>query len=158
MQQSPMTGRFGFLVNDAARLYSQQFDRLAREKLGLTRAQCQLLVVLATHEGADALSQAELAQRMGITPMGVASLCDRMAAAGWIERRAHPDDKRVNRVHVKPAARKALERALAIGDELTAEALAGFTAAERTQLTQLLARARQNLLVAAAGAKDEDAA
>jgi DNA-binding MarR family transcriptional regulator len=152
--QSVMTGRFGFLVNDAARLYSQQFDRLAREKLGLTRAQCQLLAVLAAHEGSDALSQTELAQRMGITPMGVASLCDRMAAAGWIERRAHPEDKRVNRLHVKPSARKALERALAISDELTTQALAGFSAAERSQLTSLLARARQNLLDAGSDAEE----
>jgi DNA-binding MarR family transcriptional regulator len=152
--QSVMTGRFGFLVNDAARLYSQQFDRLAREKLGLTRAQCQLLAVLAAHEGSDALSQTELAQRMGITPMGVASLCDRMAAAGWIERRAHPEDKRVNRLHVKPSARKALERALAISDELTTQALAGFSAAERSQLTSLLARARQNLLDAGSAAEE----
>jgi DNA-binding MarR family transcriptional regulator len=156
--QSPMTGRFGFLVSDAARLYSQQFDRLAREKLGLTRAQCQLLAVLAAHEDSGTFSQAELAQRMGITPMGVAKLCDRMAAAGWIERRAHPDDKRVNRLHVKPAARKALERALAIGDELTGQALAGFSAAERSQVTGLLARARQNLLDLGAAAKEEEAA
>lgn len=151
-----MTGRFGFLVNDAARLYSQQFDRLAREKLGLTRAQCQLLAWLATHEGADALSQAELAQRMGITPMGVASLCDRMAAAGWIERRAHPEDKRVNRLYVKPKARKAMERAMVIGDEITAQSLHGFTAAERALLTDLLARARRNLL--APGVAEKEAA
>lgn len=151
-----MTGRFGFLVNDAARLYSQQFDRLAREKLGLTRAQCQLLAWLATHEGADALSQAELAQRMGITPMGVASLCDRMAAAGWIERRAHPEDKRVNRLYVKPKARKAMERAMVIGDEITTQSLHGFTAAERALLTDLLARARRNLL--APGAAEKEAA
>ncbi len=152
--QSPMTGRFGFLVNDAGRLYSQQFDGLAREKLGLTRAQCQLLAWLAAHEGADALSQAELAQRMGTTAMAVTKLCDRMAAAGWIERRAHPEDKRVNRLHVKPAARKALQRALVIGDEITAQALADFSAAERAQLVALLGRARHNLLAAAAGAQE----
>lgn len=142
----PITGRFGFLVNDVGRLYSQQFDRAAREKLGLSRAQCRLLAVLAAHDGEDALSQAELAQRMGLTAMGVAGLCDRLAAAGWIERRPHPEDRRVNRLHIKPNARRALERALAIGDELTAQALAGLSAAERTQLVALLGKAREGLL------------
>jgi DNA-binding MarR family transcriptional regulator len=146
LMKPALTARFGFLVNDVSRLYSQQFDRLAREKLGLSQAQCRLLAVLAWHEGEHALSQAELAQRMGLTAMAVAGMCDRLAAAGWIERRAHPEDRRVNRLHIKPSARKALERALLIGDELSVRTLGGLSAAERTQLLALLARARQALV------------
>lgn len=137
--------RFGFLVNDVARQYSQQFDRAAREKLGLSQAQVRLLGVLATHEGERALSQAELAQRLGLTPMAVATLCDRMATAGWIERRASATDRRVNELHMAPSARKALERAMAIGDDITAAALAGLSAAERAQLLALLTKAREAL-------------
>ena len=153
MKKSALATRFGFLVNDVSRLYSQQFDRLARERLGLSQAQCRLLAVLAWHEGAAPLSQAELAQKLGLTAMAVAGMCDRLAAAGWIERRAHPEDRRVNHLHIKPAARKALDQALAIGDELSARTLAGLGAAERTQLLALLAKARQGLITAA-----EDAA
>lgn len=145
--------RFGFLVNELSRLYSQQFDRLAREKLGLSQAQCRLLAVLAWHEGEEPLSQAELAQKLGLTAMAVGTMCDRLAAAGWIERRPHPEDRRVNRLHIKPSARKALDKALVIGDELSAQALAGLTAAERTQLLALLARAREGLL--ALGAEEK---
>ena len=77
-----------------------------------------------------------------------------LAAAGWIERRPHPEDRRVNRLHIKPAARKALERAMAIGDDLTATVLQDFTAAERKQLLALLGRARERLLaVASEGVK-----
>ncbi|NML47234.1 MarR family transcriptional regulator [Ramlibacter sp. G-1-2-2] len=137
--------RFGFLVNDVARQYSQQFDRAAREKLGLSQAQVRLLGVLATHEGERALSQAELALRLGLTPMAVATLCDRMATAGWIERRASATDRRVNELHMAPSARKALERAMAIGDDITAAALAGLSAAERAQLLALLTKAREAL-------------
>jgi len=144
--KSTMTGRFGFLVNEVGRQYSQQFDRLARERLGLSQAQCRLLAALAWHEGEAPLSQAELAQKLGLTPMAVATMCDRLAAAGWIERRAHPEDRRINHLHIKPSARKALERAMAVGDELTTRALAGLSAAERTQLLSLLAKARQGLL------------
>lgn len=145
MHQS-LAGRFGFLVNDVSRQYSQQFDRLARERLGLSLAQCRLLGVLAWHAGETPLSQAELAQKLGLTAMAIATMCDRLAAAGWIERRAHPEDRRVNHLHIKPAARKALERAMGIGDELTDRALTGLSAAERGQLLTLLAKARQGLL------------
>jgi DNA-binding MarR family transcriptional regulator len=144
LMKDVFVGRFGFLVNEIGRLYSQQFDRLARQNLGLTQAHCRVLAVLARHD--EALSQAELAQEMGLTPMAVAGLCDRMAEAGWIERRPQAGDRRVNRLHMKPSARKALERALGIGDELTGQALAGLGAAERDQLVRLLGKARAGLL------------
>src|SRR5215468_5672483 len=144
--KSDLVHRFGFLVNDVGRQYSQQFDRLARERLGMSQAQCRLLGALAWHEGETPLSQAELAQKLGLTAMAVATMCDRLEAAGWIERRAHPEDRRINHLHIKPSARKALERAMAIGDELTGRALAGLSVAERTQLLSLLGRARQGLL------------
>lgn len=146
LMKPSLTNRFGFLVNDVARQYSQQFDRLARERLGLSQAQCRLLAALAWHEGEHALSQAELAQKLGLTAMAVATMCDRLAEAGWIERRAHPEDRRVNRLHIKPSARKALDKAMAIGDELSGRALGRLTAAERAQLLSLLGKARQALV------------
>lgn len=148
-----LANRFGFLVNELGRLYSQQFDRRANEQLGLTQAQCRLLVVVAMHEDAP-VSQAELAQKVGVTPMAVAALSDRMAAAGWIERRPHPDDRRINHLHTLPKAREALQQAMAIGDELTDAVLEDFSAAERKQLLALLVRARERLLaVASEGVK-----
>src|SRR3954465_1565650 len=132
--KSAMTGRFGFLVNEVGRQYSQQFDRLARERLGLSQAQCRLLGALAGHEGEAPLSQAELAQKLGLTPMAVATMCDRLTAAGWIGRPPHPEDRGVNRRQAKPSARKALERCLAIGDELSGRVLAGLGPPERSHL------------------------
>jgi DNA-binding MarR family transcriptional regulator len=141
-----LSHRFGFLVNELGRLYSQQFDRRARDELGLTQAQVRMLAVLASHDD-QPVSQTDLAQKVGVTPMAVAALCDRMAAAGWIERRPHPEDRRVNHLHMLPKARKALQQAMAIGDELTGSVLGGFSAAERRQLVALLQRAREGLLV-----------
>lgn len=140
-----LSQRFGFLVKELGRLYSQQFDRRSRDELGLTQAQVRLLAMLAAHDDAP-VSQAELAQEVGVSSMAVAALCDRMAAAGWIERRPHPEDRRVNHLHMLPRARKALQQAMAIGDQLTADVLQDFSASERRQLVALLQRAREGLM------------
>jgi DNA-binding MarR family transcriptional regulator len=138
--------RFGFLVSDVARLYGQQFDRASREQLGLSQPQCRLLGMLAANGDDAAMSQAELAQRLGLSAMAVGSLCDRMAAAGWIRREAHATDRRINLLYLEPRATKALAKALEIGDALNAKTLGGLTGAERTQLLALLAKARESLL------------
>lgn len=144
MMKFDFSGRFGFLVNQVAKLYGERFDRLARERLGLSRAQCRLLGALAMHGAA--LSQAELAERLELTPMGVASLVDRMEAAGWVKRIAAARDRRVNEVHLEPSATEALAAAMKLGDSLNARALAALSAAERSQLLALLAKARNGLL------------
>jgi DNA-binding MarR family transcriptional regulator len=143
------TRRFGFLVKDLGRLYGQQFDRLAREQLGLSHAQVRLIAVLARQGEEEPLSQSEIAQRLELTPMAVAGLCDRMAAAGWIRRAPSATDRRINLLHLEPRAVEALNEAVAIGDALSARALANLSAAERTQLLSLLAKARAGLLATA---------
>jgi DNA-binding MarR family transcriptional regulator len=121
-----LSKRLGFLVKDVARLYSWQFDRLARERLGLSLAQCRLLGAIALHEGEEPPSQAELAAKLDLTPMGVTKLCDRMEAAKWLTRKPHATDRRTNHIVLLPRARKALDEALALGDQLTAAALKGL--------------------------------
>ena len=100
--------RFGFLVSDVARLYGQRFDRAARDQLGLSQPQCRLLGVLSANGDDAAVSQAELAQRLGLSAMAVGSQCDRMASAGWIRREPHATDRRVNLLQLEPRATKAL--------------------------------------------------
>lgn len=144
MTKTDFHARFGFLVNEVGRLFGRRFDQLARGRLGLSRAQCRLLAVLAAHDGPP-LMQAELAARLDLTPMGVTSLCDRMAAGGWVRREAHASDRRAYAVVAGDGADAALEGALAIGDEVQALALAGLDAAERRQLMALLRRVHANL-------------
>ncbi|WP_445286778.1 MarR family winged helix-turn-helix transcriptional regulator [Variovorax atrisoli] len=141
------TQRFGFLVKSVGKLYSEEFDRLARERIGLTSAQCRLLGALAMHgDEEEPLSQAELAQRLDLTPMAVAGLCDRMAAAGWIRREPSPTDRRVNRIHLEPSAEKALDSALSISDGLSARVMSVLSQAERAQLLGLLSRVQASLV------------
>lgn len=147
--------RFGFLVNDVAKLYGEHFDRLARERIGLSRAQCRVLGVLAMQGDEAPLSQVELAQRLDLSAMAVGGLCDRLEAAGWVRRQTHPTDRRIREVHLAPSAEKALDAALSISDGLQARALAGLTPEERAQLVALLGKARQGLLALAPAATGE---
>ena len=81
------SNRVGFIVNEVGRLYGRQFDQLSREELGLSRAQCRLIGQVKYRETGRPPTQAELAQHLDLTPMAVATLVDRMEAAGWITRR-----------------------------------------------------------------------
>ena len=136
--------RLGFLVNDVARMYGARFDRQARERIGLSRAQCRLLGTLAKRD--EPMSQAELAQHLELTPMAVGGLCERLVAGGWVVRRPSVQDRRAYEVHMAPTAEKALEAAMRISDEIQAQALADLSPAERGQLTDLLDRVRRTLL------------
>ena len=136
--------RFGFLVIDVARLYSREFDRKARGQLGMSRAQCRLLGVLMRARMPP--TQVELADQLDMTPMGVAKLCDRMEAAGWIRRETSPTDGRAKILFLEPAAVPMFEAAIAIGDEVQHQALDGLSAAERKELVRLLKVAHSNLV------------
>jgi DNA-binding MarR family transcriptional regulator len=140
-----LTHRFGFLINDVARRFGGHFDRLSREQIGLSRAQFRLLWVLAMQEHEPPLSQAALADQLDVSAMGVASLCDRMVAAGWVRREPHAQDKRINHIVLEPKARAALTAGMRISEQLQAKALGGLSADEGHQLLALLDKARLNL-------------
>ena len=137
--------RVGFVVNEVGRLYGRQFDQLSREELGLSRAQCRLIGQVAYSESGHAPTQAEIAQNLDLTPMAVATLVDRMEAAGWISRRPSATDRRANAIELQPRAQEALGKAMDVSDRVQDAALAGFSAAERQQLLAMLQRVRANL-------------
>lgn len=145
MKKLDLSQRFGFIVNEVGRLYGRQFDQLSRVELGLSRAQCRLIGQVAYSETGRAPTQAELAQNLDLTPMAVATLVDRMAAAGWISRRPSETDRRANSIELQPRAEAAMDKALAVSDRVQEAALAGFSAAERKQLVAMLQRVRANL-------------
>jgi DNA-binding MarR family transcriptional regulator len=139
------SNRFGFIVNEVGRLYGRQFDQLSREELGLSRAQCRLIGQVAWNESGHPPTQAELAHHLDLTPMAVATLVDRMEAAGWITRRPSETDRRANAIELQPRAEAALVKAFAVSDRVQESALAGFSAVERKQLVSMLQRVRANL-------------
>jgi DNA-binding MarR family transcriptional regulator len=132
---------FGFVLYEAARLYSKRFDQKARA-LGLSRAQCHVLFRLAVNEGTN---QARLAELLELEPISLARMIDRMEEAGWVERRSDPADRRARLLYLKPKAKPIFERILALGAETRGEALSGISQAERDRMIDLLTRVRSNL-------------
>ncbi len=89
-----------FLVHDVARLVRIEADKRARAH-GMTRAQWGILIWLERQPGR---SQKELAELLDVEPITVARLIDRLEARGMVERRPDPKDRRIWRLHLRPAA------------------------------------------------------
>jgi len=132
---------FGFLVSDVARMLRRVFDQRAR-KIGLSLAQARALLYLARCEG---INQACLAELLEVQPISLARLLDRMGNAGWIERRADPDDRRVHRLYLTDKARPLLSELQRMSVETRAEALAGFSDDEKDVVMGLMTRVHRNL-------------
>ena len=132
---------FGFLLHDTARLLRRDFERRSKGT-GLTRAQWAVLAYVARNEGS---SQAALADMLDIEPITLVRLLDKLEAAGLVERRADPADRRVRRLFLTQATGPLLEQLQALAAETREAALAGLTEPERQQLTDLLMKVRANV-------------
>jgi MarR family transcriptional regulator, transcriptional regulator for hemolysin len=95
-----------FVMHDLARTMRVRFDQHART-WGMTRAQCVILMKLGCKPG---LSQTELAAILEVEPITVGRLIDRLEAAGLVERRPDPSDRRMHRLHLLDAARPVIEK------------------------------------------------
>lgn len=134
----------GFLLHDVARLLRKRFEQNARG-LGLTRSQWQVMAHLAQNEG---IQQGALAEILEVEPISLTRILDRLQAAGLVERRPHPRDRRVWLLHLQPGAYPLLERIREIGAETRAEALRGVEEADRERLIEILSRMKSNLVAA----------
>ncbi len=117
---------FGFLLKDISRRYVQRFEERARA-LGLTLAQCRVLVQLSKREG---ISQAELAELAELEPMTLVRVLDRMEADGWVERRADPSDRRARCLYLTLAGRPLVEKVWTLVDLTRGECVAGLSLAQ----------------------------
>ncbi len=93
-------GELLILLYDVARHMRTYSDHVAA-KHGMTRAQW---LILSRLERQPNLSQSELAALAEVSPITVARLIDRLEALGLVERCTDPDDRRIWRLRVTPAA------------------------------------------------------
>lgn len=145
--QSGIERDLAFTINDVARLLKTYADQRARD-LGMTRAQW---AVLSRIEHAQGLNQSALADTLDLQPITLTRLIDRLCDNGLIERRPDPDDRRVKRLYLTPAARPVLDALAAIGTDMMATVLAGVEPYTVEQLLMQLLTLKTNLRNAIAG-------
>ncbi len=84
------------------------------------------------------LTQKQLTELMSSDPNTIASLLERMAAAGLVERKAHEKDRRANRIRIQPPGRVKYEEVREIALGLQEEVLAVLPEARRGEFLEHL--------------------
>jgi MarR family transcriptional regulator, transcriptional regulator for hemolysin len=141
--ESEVGRAFGFLVHDVSRLIKRRFERRARKMgLAITRQQAAVMLNIAGNEG---VSQAEVATWLGIEPIALVRMLDKLHDEGLVERRAHPTDRRVRTLWLTPAARPVVEQTLAINEAIRREAFSGLPPRTGDALIDVLSQIKDKL-------------
>ena len=143
---------FGYLLNDVTLLFRKHFDRRA-VKFGLTRAQWRATKMLYHREG---LRQTELADLLEMEPIAVGRVIDRLQAAGFVERRPDPKDRRAWRLFVTDQARGVIADMELIAQGLRKDATIGIDVAEMEQAMGVLNRIKENLQALDAASPEDE--
>jgi MarR family transcriptional regulator, transcriptional regulator for hemolysin len=135
---------FGFLLEGTIRLYAQRFERRSGV-LGLTLAQCKVLVHLVDHEG---ISQVHLAELADLEPMALARALDSLEGRGWLERRNDPADRRARRLFIQARSKPLVDDIWHLLDLTRREAFAGIPMRHAELMIELLEKIQSNLALA----------
>lgn len=141
MNQATDKSQFGYAISDVQRLLRRVFDRRAGD-LGLTRAQWMALSRIERTEG---LTQTELAHEMDMETIAVGRVLDRLEAAGFIERRADPGDRRCWRLHRARKSDDVMAGMKTIADQLREDVLAGVDPQDFAVTMRVLAQVKETL-------------
>jgi MarR family transcriptional regulator for hemolysin len=133
---------FGYLLGDVTLLFRKHFDRRA-VKFGLTRAQWRATKVLYHREG---LRQTDLAEFLEMEPIAVGRVIDRLQAAGFVERRPDPRDRRAWQLYPTEQARGIVDDMEIIARELRKDSTQGIAIEELEQALDVITRIKNNLL------------
>ena len=126
------------LLHEIARLWPSHYDREVRARFpGMTRARCAVLTHLARHEG---VNQVTLARILGIRPMSLVRLLDRLEAAGFVERRPDRDDRRVHVLVLTAKALPIVERIDGLTRKIYDDLQLGLSKGDASRLQALLFR------------------
>jgi DNA-binding MarR family transcriptional regulator len=94
-------------------------------------------VVAALQASGPVLMRA-LSEAVGVTPRTITGLVDALEADGWVERRAHPSDRRATIVALTPAAEAAFARLLEGYRDLARDLVSGISLADQQRALAVL--------------------
>jgi MarR family transcriptional regulator, transcriptional regulator for hemolysin len=131
----------GFLIYEVSRLIRKDFDKRVHA-LGLTQIQWRALAHIVRMEGCN---QATLAEVLEIKPITLTRLIDRLQAAGLLERRPDPQDRRAVKLHLTEKCRPLIAVMQEKGMQTKAIALEGIEEEDRNTLLRILKHMKENL-------------
>jgi MarR family transcriptional regulator, transcriptional regulator for hemolysin len=141
LMRGPVDANFMFTLGELFRLIRVYADKEAA-RYGITRAQWAVLSKVERQEG---LKQTELAELLEMQPITLTRLIDKLCDNDWIERRSDENDRRVNRLYLKKAARPLLGKLAGLRSEITATALEGISPADAHRLLTQLESIKENV-------------
>ncbi len=135
---------FSWALMDVNRLFLRAWTRKV-QGTGLSSAQWRVLIAVRRNEG---LAQTQLAEELEFEKAPLGRLLDRLEAAGLVERRSDPSDRRVKRIFLTDKVFRMRDESLDAARTLFDEALKGLDPKEVGAMTRLLERMKANLLAA----------
>jgi MarR family transcriptional regulator, organic hydroperoxide resistance regulator len=126
------------------RLRQQVFAEMAQilKPLNLSIPQFDVLSTLTEQDG---MSQSELAEKLYVTKGNVSGLIDRLAEAGYVERRSTPGDRRANAVILTAKGREVADSGIALQRSFVADTLGRMSREDMTRLDEALKGWRQTI-------------
>ncbi len=137
---TPANRRLMFLLSAANRRVQRWIEAEMAAKGGLSSAQSGVLFFLAKRDGALI---GEAAEALDAAPSAMTGLIDRMERAGLVERRADPQDRRAQRIHMTTKGLAARDYAKSGLDSINTRITEGFTEAEVDIIARWLTQLQQ---------------
>ena len=131
---------FGQLLHGTARAWRQKLDERLKP-MGLSLAKWRTLMHLSIAQ--DALTQAEIAARLGVEEPTVVALLHRLEREAWITRTNSPHDRRCKMVLLGRRAQRVIGQITTTADKLRHELLADITKSDLKACMRVLTRVRQ---------------
>ncbi|MEP6885327.1 MAG: MarR family transcriptional regulator [Gammaproteobacteria bacterium] len=127
--------RFSGALHNTSRAWRQALDRRLKH-LGVSQASWMTIAMAA--KAPSALSQSELADRLGVEGATMVAMVDRLVKAGLVVRKPSTTDRRVNRVLLTDAGTELYGKVLAEAAAFRKELLADLDPKKLLVATELL--------------------
>jgi MarR family transcriptional regulator for hemolysin len=130
---------FGPLLHGAARAWRLKLDERLKP-MGLSQAKWRTLLHLSLASGA--LTQTEVATRLGIEEPTLVTLLHRLEREGWVIRKSSLHDRRCKFVHLGRRAQSVIAQINATARKLRHELIAGIPERDLQTCIRVLAQVR----------------
>src|SRR5258708_11613221 len=131
---------FGLLLHGTARAWRLKLDERLKP-MGLSEAKWRTLLHLSV--APDALTQTEIAARLGIEEPSLVTLLHRLEDDGWVTRKGAAHDRRCKLVHLGRRAHRVIALINSTAAELRHELLADIPAPQLRSCIRVLKQIRK---------------